>query len=205
MDRSRQTVWYLGISLHTVSYGERDIKVLEHKELSETIGPCHKDGLIVDDNVIICDSWGQIHVVDTISAKIKHTIHVANSPLSSPTLYGKQKRCFLVGSYDGRLMSFHLEGSVIQAPTKEWEVDVGSTIFARPLVLPNETSCVVCTTTGDVVIIDINSQSKLAQSQIRGEIWSDPKVVGVDEKGIFSLVAFGARDSCGHILTVKLN
>eukprot|EP00977_Amphora_coffeiformis_P021280 scaffold9134_cov170-Amphora_coffeaeformis.AAC.4 len=203
VDDVNQAIWYLGDVLVRIKYDRESPEVEGLDKYADSVGPCYKDGFISGQNLIMCDSWGQIHLIDTLSLEIKHTIQVTSCPLSSPVKLGEDS--FLVGSYDGRLLAFTIEGS--SETKKLWETQLDACVYARPVLLPNETLCLVCTTAGDAVMIQTSGGAIVGKSLLNGEIWSDPKVIWYDDSSSrekVTKVALGARDSHVHILTLNL-
>ena len=199
IDNANQAIWYLGDVLVRIKYGCESQLLEELDKCADSVGPCYKDGIILGENLIVCDSWGQIHVIDTMSLEITHS-HVSSCPLSSTVKLGADS--FLVGSYDGRLMAFTIKTS--GETKKMWETQVDACVYARPVLLPNGTFCLVCTTAGDAVVVQTLDGAIVERSFLNGEIWSDPKIVWYDESSPEKVikVAFGARDSRAHILTL---
>ena len=199
-DKANNTIWYPGVVLTKASYTQTDVIIQEFDNLAETLGPCYKDGLLLGDKLVLSDSWGQIHIIDSSSKKIQHTLHVANFPLSTPVACGE--RGFMEGCYDGRLLFFKFGDRGSEPPTKLWEVKMAAAIYARPLVLPDQKLVVVSTTAGDVVVINTTDGTERERHIVRGEIWSDAKVV-LEETSCYH-IGFGARDSQLHLLKVSI-
>jgi acyl-coenzyme A synthetase/AMP-(fatty) acid ligase len=200
IDRSSKTLWYMGGILQKINYSTEIPNIVSLSAFKDSIGPCYKDILLLDKLLVlvICDAWGQIHIVDITSDTIRQTEHVSCCPLSSPLGYNDNK--ILVGTYAGQLMSFYIDNS--HQLIKQWEVEVGASIYSRPTILPGKAECVVVTTAGDVVCVRLGDGMILERQGVDGEIWSTPKVLGNDVKAGCKVV-FGARDSQAHILELS--
>jgi hypothetical protein len=163
-----------------------------------TIGPVYKDPVVVDDStILVADSWGSLHLIDTSNWR-GFSLRISSSPLGPPSQLTEDK--FFVGSYDGHLhcVSKYRDSNQLQL-LLDWTVDVGATIYTKPLVLPTPNSCIVCTTAGHVVQIKDGKVTKTYR--IAAEIWSDPVLVYRECDQV--CVAFGARDSRVHIITIS--
>ena len=200
-DKANQAIWYLGDVLVRIKYNGGYPDVKELNQYRDLIGPCHKDGIIFGKNLVVCDSWGQLHVVDTLSLELLQTVQVSSYPLSSPVQFGEDS-C-IVGSYDGHVMAYTINGS--GEMKKLWQTQVDACIYSRPVLFPNESFCLVCTTAGDAVMVKTSDGTILGRSVLNGEIWSDPKVIWCldTSREKVAKVAMGARDSQVHILTLN--
>ena len=198
LDTSNKCIWFVGSTVQKIDYTTTGAELEDVNEASDSVGPCYKDCLLLGSLVVICDTWGQIHVLDTVTSKIKHTLQASSYPLSSPIASGGAQ--FLVGTYEGYFLSYFLSRS--QEAVKQWEVDLGASVYCRPAILPWRSACIVCTTAGDVVIVRVNDGVILERRSMNAEIWSNPVVVCYDEGGGFCKVAFGARDSKAHVITI---
>ncbi|KAG7358963.1 PQQ-like domain containing protein [Nitzschia inconspicua] len=166
------------------------------------IGPVH-NAMAIDSQtgaVIISDSLGSVHKVNletlTISSK-----KIANCALSSPFLV-TDSCTIIIGGYDGRVrcLSNDLDSMC-------WSIDAFSTVCARPLVLMKSENVVVCTTAGDVSVLNIftGKEQWRYRLPIGGEIWSDPIEIPLNSLAAIGTprrVCFGARDSRLHLLNV---
>jgi len=145
--------------------------------------------------VFVASSSGSLHRFDTDQSSGKDQpgslVHVSDCPLSAPA--EMDGSCVVVGSYNGHLFCFDSDLNPV------WDVDVGGSIYAKPLAL-SDIACVVCTTAGDIVLV---CGGKIARRlRIGAEIWSDPVLLpGCNDKHRFR-IAFGARDSRLHIVTI---
>jgi hypothetical protein len=200
-------------------------------ESNLSIAHVHKDLLrLSDSHTLIADSWGSIHVLNTQSM-VGMSLQVSSCPLTSPTVLSVSPRppprtssslssIVVVGAYDGTVTYMSLkDGTTL---TKMCDFDAGATLYARPLALPDG-SCVICTTAGDVVRVKHNSISKdddgnsdncstvikqISRQRVFAEIWSVPLLLRNEALSSSSSasstfrIAFGARDSKVHIMTV---
>ena len=168
---------------------DANCKILSRQQHEDTFwNPCLENFVALGDNrFVVTDRCGYLYIVTLEGADIKtQGTRLSESFLSAPLVV---KDTIIVGGNDGILrcvLIANIEHGV-------WTIDVGACILAAPLSL--NSSIIVCTTAGDVILIQ---DGKIVfQYQINGEIWSDPVVVS-DEQ-----VAFGARDSRLHLLYLK--
>jgi acyl-CoA synthetase (AMP-forming)/AMP-acid ligase II len=161
-------------------------------KLYDTIGPVYKDLLSsADSTAIVAGSSGNLYTVDIRRAEVGEVTEVSNSPLSSPTRMDGNR--LVVGSYDGM---FHCIG---EGNDLGWKAYVGGAVYTKPLLLPDR-SCVICTTAGDIYHIREDG-TVLLRYRIAAEIWSDPVCCSALVAGSYR-IAFGARDSRVHIITI---
>jgi acyl-coenzyme A synthetase/AMP-(fatty) acid ligase len=155
---------------------------------SDVVGPVYKNPTQVSDgSILVTDSYGQIHHINLEEMAI-NSRQVSNMPLTSPCII--QDR-IVVGSYDSMVYCLSLSHLAVM-----WTFDAQAAVYARPLGLRDH-SVIICTTAGDVVRLNSNGE-QIWKHRILAEIWSDP--VELDNLH----VAFGARDSRLHLLSIEL-
>ncbi len=140
--------------------------------------------LAYGDSGTFCDITGGLHFE---SGGVIRSFKVSNRPIhSAPVKCGPESVVF--GGHDGLLRCYDLEGAM------NWEVSVGSVIYASPLV--HEGMVVVVTTSGVCALVTpAGVQWKI---NVEAEIWSTP--VFWEGK-----VVFGGRDGFLHFVTVPFD
>jgi outer membrane protein assembly factor BamB len=161
------------------------------------IGPVHKDMTYdIDSNkLFISDTYGSLHCVDVTNMQILSSVQVSSYPLSSPSVVGDT--LVAVGSYDGSLYCMKFDPTEI-CWKADWECDCRSVIYAKPLPL-EDGRIKVCTTAGDIFTIGKDG-NVLSEYKVAAEIWSSPILI---RNSTPTAVAFGARDSRCHLLTME--
>jgi PQQ-like domain len=168
------------------------------------IGPVYKTIVFDSENksIVISDSWGSIHRIelDTLSISSKK---VTNFALSGPCLALDSD--IVVGGYDGCVYRLSNDMTTIL-----WSSDVCAVVYSRPLALLETENLIVCTTAGDVCVLDLLTGKGHWKTRlpVGGEIWSDPTEVparNLETTAGFRQICFGARDSRLHFLKVTIN
>ena len=160
---------------------------------SDVLGPVYKSPtLLSKGSVLITDSYGSIHHANLDDNSIV-TQKVSNyyKPLTCACVV--EDGVVVVGSYDS--MVYGLNPSDW---TTLWQLDAQAAIYASPVRI-NDKVVIICTTAGDIIEVDANTGNQIGKQRIgfaSGAIWSDP--IKLDD----THVAFGARDSRLHIVTI---
>lgn len=110
----------------------------------------------------------------------------------------KNEISFVVGSYEGNVFCLRKDDSKNEL-LMEWKLNFSATIYAKPLVLPDNETIIVTTTAGDV--ITILKGRVVNRYRIGAEIWSNATLLGGTGKSC--RIAFGARDSRLHIVDIQ--
>ena len=180
---------------------------------ADKIGPVYKDLVACDEtgdgcSFLVADSWGSLHQVKLGSEMSCLSIKLSNYALSSPeildpTQQSSPRKRIVVGSYDGRVRCVDADLTAVL-----WECNVHAVVYTKPLALSDNHSLIVCTTAGDAVQIRSDNGERLWRYRIAvgAEIWSNP--IEIEKTTTSSpdcdlVVAFGARDSRLHFITVK--
>jgi acyl-CoA synthetase (AMP-forming)/AMP-acid ligase II len=166
---------------------------------------------------------------DVNAGMVSMSLKVSSYPLTSPTAFSESpspptlssssiSTVVVVGAYDGTVTYLSLKDDATLS--KICDFDAGATLYTRPLALPDG-SCVICTTAGDVIRVKHHSSSsdsksdscytaikEISRHRVFAEIWSDPLLLRNEASTASSSssptfrIAFGARDSKVHIMTV---
>lgn len=159
---------------------------------SDVLGPVYKNSTqLSDGTLLLTDSYGSIHRVNLDDKTIlTQSVSHYNKPLTCACVV--QDRVVVVGSYDSIVYGLNPSDW-----TMLWQLNAQAAIYAAPVRITNA-YVLVCTTAGDIIQVDVNNGKQIWKTRIGGggEIWSDP--VQLDD----TLVAFGARDSRLHLVTI---
>ena len=160
---------------------------------------------IYNTSLIVCTVEGQVHCLDRQTGGLVWNSVVATRPIfSSPCLINHCRvqaltagtaaaDILVVGSHDGFMRILNLiNGDVI------YLYNVGCVIFAAPIALVTNDKLVIllCTTAGEVLLLDVGSSHVLATIRLHGEIYSSPICCG-------SCIYLGCRDD--HLYAIQLS
>ena len=189
--------WDSGVAVIRKHNGAKDCDIAV---ICDITAPVYADVLpIGNERVVIVDTNGCLHVIDVGKLKLEKTIRVSNKPVfSSPILYSSNSIIF--GCHDGVVRCFREENLEEQG----WRFDANAVVCSKPMSFASTSPVkymAVCTTAGDIIIVNAKTGEEQRRYTVDGEIWSDPILVSTPDGREHIVV--GARDSRVHIIALN--
>ena len=152
--------------------------------------------------VIVADISGYIYDVSIDDLKITKCTKVSNKPIfSAPMMLSDDS--MVLGCHDGIVRCIDVNNMDVT----RWQYSSGAVVYVNTLPIANDSNThelgfvVVCTTAGDVLVLDPSNDGKeKSRHSVDGEIWSNP--VNLTTSSGTTRIIVGARDSKVHLITI---
>ena len=190
--------WEMGLA---VVKGLGDSDKMELTIIEGITSPAYADLLAIDEaRVIVADISGYVHEVNIHDRTVLKSMKMSDKPIfSGPVLLPDGGMVF--GCHDGIVRCVH----VSNMEKIRWQYSTQAVVYAKTLPIVEAKSegsgfVVVCTTAGDVMVVNSSDGREIVKYTVDGEIWSNPTYLTTSLGK--RCVIVGARDSKIHVITL---